>query len=168
MVVEIPVDHPVHILANDGSVYNLTDLGTISGSDSNDTSFRWVYSANLCDPLPMTCDVCGTSSAYCQVSPSGSTSFCVGSRNNITWTGLPHGRGVVATVLSPPDIGGTVRQGTIVVFCDPLAKSPQVVQIYNPSSPTTYHITLNSVWGCSRNLNNGLPELPQNLFNFLG
>jgi len=137
------------IRANDGSVYDLTGLPTITGVDPND-NFKWSYSVNLCSPLPIACDVCLMDAGYCQVSPSRQTIFCVGSASQppISFAGLDGGKGVVATFTSPADKGGTVRKGLVTVNCNSEASQPQNIKIHNPNDPTGYTISFDHALGC--------------------
>jgi len=127
----------------------LNMIPTISGVDPAD-NFKWTYSISLCTPLPMACDVCDMDAGYCQVSPSRQTVFCVGlAYPNNRVVGLNSGFGVMATFISPPDKGGTVRGGNVTVNCDPLALTPQNIRIHNPDYPLGYLASWDSAYACS-------------------
>jgi hypothetical protein len=134
----------------DGSYYNQLHLiPTVTGVDPND-NFKWQYSINLCSPLSFNCDVCGNMSAYCQVSPSKQTLFCVGeSSPYVTIKGLSGGMGVLASFISPPDKGGTVRSGNVTVTCNPNAVQPMNLMIHNPSDATGYYASFESAYACA-------------------
>jgi len=137
---------PCHTKAADGSLYDITGIQTVSGRDPSD-QFGWQYSANLCTPLPMTCDICGTQSAYCQVSPSHTSVFCVGSISSVKLMGFPAGRGLVGYVSSTsPD--GNVRSGNVTIICNPNANMPTNVHVVNPASLTGFTISFESALAC--------------------
>jgi len=133
----------------DGHSYSqLKSIQTVSGSDTND-AFRWIYTVNICSPLPFACDLCGSSAGYCQQTPSKQFAFCVGSSYpDVSITGLLGGAGIMAEFKSPPDAGGNVRRGNVTVNCSPGALTPQNVVIRNPTYITGYFITFDSAFAC--------------------
>jgi len=96
----------------------------------------------------MSCDVCFTDAGYCQVSPSASTKYCVGSASQppITFAGLDGAKGVVATFISPD----AVRRGIVTVNCNPAATQPQNIMIHSPNDPTGYTISFDHEFACVR------------------
>jgi hypothetical protein len=134
------------IISTDGYIYNLTGIPTIAGRDPNDT-FGWNFRVNLCSPLPMTCDICGIQSAYCQVSPSRTRHYCVGSISSVKLVGFPGGRGVIGYVSSTSP-NGDLRSGNVTMLCNPNAIQPNNVQVFNPSTLTDFAISFESALAC--------------------
>jgi hypothetical protein len=106
------------IKADDGTLYDLTGIPTVSGKDPQD-SYGWQYSANPCTPLTSPCDVCNMDAGYCQVNPSRTSFFCVGAVATVTFSGQAGGTGVIANFVAPADKTGLVRKGTLTITCDP-------------------------------------------------
>jgi len=137
------------VTSADGHSYSqLKSIQTVNGSDPND-SFKWIYTVNICSPLPFPCDVCGLLAGYCQQSQSKQTDFCVGrSFPDVSITGLVDGAGIMAEFKSPPDANGYVRRGYVTVKCSPGAFTPQNVVIINPTYLAGYFITFDSAFAC--------------------
>jgi len=134
-------------IVSNGFTYDLSSAQTVSGSDPDKTS-GWVYTVNPCTPLPMTCDICTTTAGYCQQSRDQRFTFCIGSVSSNSFTGASDGKSITVNFQAPPTTDGTVREGKLIITCDPGAATPQKVDIHDPVDVKSYAIRYNSIAGC--------------------
>jgi len=122
----------------------------VAGSDPQDQNpNKYIYSVDLCSPIPFACDTCTTDSGYCQQSTDKKWTFCVGKYSTASFVGQDGGKGVQIYYTSPPGNDGLVRKGTVTVNCNPNAKTPQNVDIHNPVNVNSYQISFDSAAGCA-------------------
>jgi hypothetical protein len=142
-------------VTSNGFQYDLSSIQTVSGTDPDKTS-GWVYTVNPCKALPMTCDVCQQSASYCQQSRDQRFTFCIGTLASATYNGASDGKSLTITFAAPqtgdPPV---VREGKLIITCDPAAATPQKVDIHDPVDVKSYAIRYNSAAACGTSAMSG-------------
>jgi len=96
----------------------------------------------------MECDVCGVNSAYCQQYRDKRFTYCVGALPPVSINGGKDGKSLNITLVSPPDRSDLIRQGSLIINCDPNSITPNNIIFYTPPDIKSYRITYNSIADC--------------------
>jgi len=132
---------PCKVESPSGLYYDLTAFIGTSPITASDDKGEWQYRVSVCQDTIANCDICSTS-GYCQTSPSGSTTFCVGTFENITAN--DNGTGVVLLYEEP--VQG--RKGQVHITCDPQGGLVSDITAISPPDKTGYAFHFKSYAAC--------------------
>jgi len=156
-VIDISLAADCKNIISNGYSYDLSMLSTqpVSGSDPDKPTSGWVYSVNPCAPLQMNCDICTTNAGYCQQSRDQRFTFCVGTLASATFNGASDGKSITVNFQAPPTADQTVREGRLIISCDPAAATPQKIDIHDPVDVKSYTVKYASAAGCGNSAISG-------------
>jgi hypothetical protein len=132
---------PCKVESPSGLFYDLTAFIGTSPITASDDKGDWQYRVSVCQDTIPKCDICPTS-GYCQTSPSGSMTYCVGTYENITAN--ENGTGVVLYYEEPID----GRKGQVHITCDPQGGLVSDITAISPLDKTGYAFHFKSYAAC--------------------